>query len=499
MKSNNSISLIIVFLFSITLTTAQEIKMCGYQGYQTVEEVNSACDLYNKEKSETIDATAITVVDAILDKIGLFRNFEIEECEDINNALAVTMPIEGGNIERFILYDDEFFKKVSSSTGTDWGLTSILAHEVGHHLNGHTLKTGGSNHKIELQADEFSGFVLARMKCSLADAQSAVSNLLPDEASATHPAKVDRLAAIEKGWNRGNGKTIQVKKITKINDEKEITAEMVLANYIDAIGGQEKVKSIKTLTKKYKTIVSQKLKSRFWYIGKDINKKKYEIAYLSPIKYKLYSIDRDSWGRRPIFEKETILYYEKLVLNEKGYGKSYNNKTEEIPRWGKMKMFNTNKNKVSSYIDEFSDLISNVEMKYLGIKKIGKKKYHVIEIPKSINALNVSNSVYKDGCTKSETKYFDIKTGLLYKREVISTCNASDKKTNKVSDAVYTDTQTFTDYKKVDGILFPFKVKTATTSQSFEDDDVVKDIRNFKYSEIIVNPTLNPDDFDPTK
>ncbi|MGB1308600.1 MAG: hypothetical protein ACPG6B_06800, partial [Oceanihabitans sp.] len=187
------------------ISFAQEIKMCGYQGYQTVDEVTSACDLQDATTSTNSTSDAEQVVDNILDKVGLFRNFFIEECDDINNALAVTMPLEGGDIERYILYDQDFFTKVSASTGTDWGNTSILAHEVGHHLNGHTLKSGGSNHKIELQADEFSGFVLARMNCSLEDAQSAISNLLPDKASSTHPAKKDRLKAIEKGWNRGNG------------------------------------------------------------------------------------------------------------------------------------------------------------------------------------------------------------------------------------------------------------------------------------------------------
>ena len=207
---------IFVFL-SVCITVcqsfqAQELKMCGYQGYQTVEEVTSACDLQGASAATNSSEDAEIVVDNILDKVGLFRNFLIEECDNINNALAVTMPLEGGDIDRYILYDEAFFTKVSASTGTDWGLTSILAHEVGHHLNGHTLKGGGSNHKVELQADEFSGFVLARMGCSLSDAQSAVSNLLPDEASPTHPAKQDRLNAIEVGWNRGNGKTIVVKK-----------------------------------------------------------------------------------------------------------------------------------------------------------------------------------------------------------------------------------------------------------------------------------------------
>src|SRR5690606_7771186 len=76
----------------------------------------------------------------------------------------------------------------------------------------------------------------------------------------------DRLAAIEKGWMRGNGRTIQVDEIkeevvTKIVENKVdneevkslLTAEQVLSRYINAIGGQEAIMKIKTLEKATKT------------------------------------------------------------------------------------------------------------------------------------------------------------------------------------------------------------------------------------------------------
>ena len=37
---------------------------------------------------------------------------------------------------------------------------TLLAHEVGHHLNGHTIHRGGSTPELELEADEFAGFIL---------------------------------------------------------------------------------------------------------------------------------------------------------------------------------------------------------------------------------------------------------------------------------------------------------------------------------------------------
>ena len=363
-------SLLVLTVLSVLTAHSQDIRMCGYQGYQTVEEVTSACDLQNTSQSNNSTEDAEGVVDAILDKVGLFRNFLIEECDNINNALAVTMPLEGGDIDRYILYDLEFFKKVSSSTGTDWGLTSILAHEVGHHLNGHTLKSGGSNHKVELQADEFSGFVLARMKCSLEDAQSAVSKLLPDEASATHPAKQDRLDAIAKGWSRGSGQKIEVKKISEIKEDSEITAEMVVARYIEAIGGEERIRNIKTFAQ---TQIS----------GDFIQQYK----YYTPSNLILTSLFKD--------EEQLTL----LIENRKTYQKigSF---------WAKaINQESTGLYNNVGYITEYSQLMRNVNMEYLGVKTIDGIECYAVEFePEEL----------KEDMIYYSTKYFRVDDGLLF-------------------------------------------------------------------------------------
>jgi hypothetical protein len=77
---------------------------------------------------------------------------------------------------------------------------SILAHEVGHHLAGHTLRQSTNPWRDELEADEFSGFVLARLGASLAETTSAASRILPNQATPTHPSRKDRVAAIVHGW-----------------------------------------------------------------------------------------------------------------------------------------------------------------------------------------------------------------------------------------------------------------------------------------------------------
>jgi len=159
-------------------------------------------DVGSNVKNGTINSfasntQAIQAVDRILFPTGLKRNFIIEESIEVANACAVNI-----GDKRYILYNKEFMKMVDNSTKTDWASISILAHEIGHHLNGHTLDNTGSRPNKELEADDFSGFVLYKLGASLQDAQKAISTLVSEEGSSTHPGKFARLTAIQKGWSR---------------------------------------------------------------------------------------------------------------------------------------------------------------------------------------------------------------------------------------------------------------------------------------------------------
>ncbi|WP_207492440.1 M48 family metalloprotease [Aridibaculum aurantiacum] len=138
------------------------------------------------------------IIESIIAVIGLQPKFEIKEA-NIPNAAAV---IYGS--KRYILYNPKFVAALNKAAGNQWASVSILAHEIGHHLNGHTLEAGGSRPPIELEADEFSGFVLRKMGATLAEAQVAMKVAAGQRASHTHPAQADRLYAIAKGWNNAN-------------------------------------------------------------------------------------------------------------------------------------------------------------------------------------------------------------------------------------------------------------------------------------------------------
>ncbi|TVT39219.1 membrane-binding protein [Hymenobacter setariae] len=150
---------------------------------------------------------AAGIIREITEAVGLQPRFELRATTVVPNAAAVAY-----NGKRYLLYNPKFLAAVNRAGHTDWGGISILAHEMGHHLNGHTLRSGGSQPQDELEADEFSGFVLRRLGASLAQAQAAMATVADDEGSATHPGRTPRLAAISQGWNRANTQLAAVAK-----------------------------------------------------------------------------------------------------------------------------------------------------------------------------------------------------------------------------------------------------------------------------------------------
>jgi hypothetical protein len=219
--------LAVLFVFPIAVYPQAAIQtnnfMCSYYGEAIDPNIAMAKP----------DASAVKVISQILGVVGLKPNFEIRAA-NVPNAAAVI--ITG---KRYILYNPKFISSINSASGNNWAGISIIAHEIGHHLNGHTLSNMGSRPDIELEADEFSGFVLNKLGANLSDAQAAMAIAASLKASHTHPARQDRLAAIATGWKNAGGQPSEVatakkKAVTKPavvkNPEKEVAiAEKYIA------------------------------------------------------------------------------------------------------------------------------------------------------------------------------------------------------------------------------------------------------------------------------
>lgn len=107
-----------------------------------------------------------------------------------------------------IVYNPGFLDEINHRAGTSWAAVSVIAHELGHHYYGHSHQTIDAVppevlREHELDADYFSGYVLARMGASLDDAEAAQETLFQGAQSLTHPDSYRRLDAISAGWNDG--------------------------------------------------------------------------------------------------------------------------------------------------------------------------------------------------------------------------------------------------------------------------------------------------------
>lgn len=141
-----------------------------------------------------------SVVNDILSVSGLLPNFQVVETDEVGNAAAVI--IDG---ERYLAFNPGWIARYKSDPNAKWQLLGGMAHEVGHHLQGHTITGTGSRPPTELEADEYAGFTLAALGASLQQAQSLWATL-PESGSATHPPRHQRLDAIERGWMRYVGR-----------------------------------------------------------------------------------------------------------------------------------------------------------------------------------------------------------------------------------------------------------------------------------------------------
>lgn len=183
---------LLLFLFLSTAwiaVKAQQTNECGF----IIPPASLRSDFANVYE-------AGSYVNNMLGVIDWQENFQLREQNGINNAYATVI-----RNQRFIVYDNRFLENLDRYAGTKWASISVLAHEMGHHYRNHVLSGEGSTPAKELEADFFSGYVMAKMGASLEEAKAAMSQIASPRASASHPAKADRLNAITNGWNDASG------------------------------------------------------------------------------------------------------------------------------------------------------------------------------------------------------------------------------------------------------------------------------------------------------
>ncbi|MBX2978703.1 MAG: hypothetical protein KF905_05350 [Flavobacteriales bacterium] len=141
------------------------------------------------------ERAAKDAVQRIVRHSGLQPGFTVVENLDIPTAIAY---IKGK--QRIIAYNPGFMARVMDSTCTNWSAISILAHEIAHHLLGHTLDPGQVHPGDELACDHYSGFILHAMGATLEEALATQEVTGDPHGTHRHPPKHARIQAIRQGW-----------------------------------------------------------------------------------------------------------------------------------------------------------------------------------------------------------------------------------------------------------------------------------------------------------
>ena len=181
---------------------ASTLQACSYDGRPVTAQ---AATLTGNAPSE-----CSTAVKRIMGYTGLPANFDVV-AGPVPNAAAAILLDQNRIPHRVIAFNPQFMADATAKVGGDpWGPISVMAHEIAHHLSGHTIAPGGSRPEIELEADKFSGYVLYKMGAPLTDATRMILTVGSSHASPTHPAKEQRAEAIRQGWRQSceqSGKT----------------------------------------------------------------------------------------------------------------------------------------------------------------------------------------------------------------------------------------------------------------------------------------------------
>lgn len=194
--------------FEIKKLVLASILLISFANYS--QKHTSGIDVCIALKGFNSSTEAESALDKIISTVGISKNFVMQECPNVSNASA--LQVKG---VRYIFYNKAWMSTINDSSFD--GLF-VLAHEVGHHVNGHALDwvvlasnsvtptSLAEDREQELQADEFAGFVMAKLGASLDEACAVINRVSKDsdDKYSTHPSRSKRLMAIKKGFENGN-------------------------------------------------------------------------------------------------------------------------------------------------------------------------------------------------------------------------------------------------------------------------------------------------------
>ncbi|MCA0237105.1 MAG: SUMF1/EgtB/PvdO family nonheme iron enzyme [Bacteroidetes bacterium] len=177
------------------------------------------------------DPQAQQIVGDVCRAIGITQRFQLQSA-DVKNALACER-----NGTRYILYNPDFLKDIQTDARTKWAAYGVLAHEIGHHVNGDHFDEPDSERRkeLELEADRFAGSALRLMGATKDEAKSTVASLFNQDETNTHPPARARNASVVNGWNDQDTR-LRNMGVTGVNDPGNTSATRTVVRDRDGDG-----------------------------------------------------------------------------------------------------------------------------------------------------------------------------------------------------------------------------------------------------------------------
>jgi len=514
----------------VVVSQAQSFQTTQYGAtLKDAEELDRVCPPPLDEGDLGFNANRITqksakkIVNKILFDLGIENQYKLRECKEMSKGNAKAVMLRRGNkFEQFILYDVDFLNEMANKISNPddqapAAATFILAHEVGHHIKNHTLNytEEGSNPEIEIEADEYAAFTMAKIGYSLDDVLQTPrteKNLITKFFS-THPGRIDRMKAAFKGWMKyaendsvlksanasniynyhkeiegyelfikeqrqkvqTNNSTSEDEKVVEIKKPQISTKELkekkqqdeageVLQKYFKALGGMANVNSIKTMS-------FQELTS---FEGFDYE---YHYDQKSPTLLIVTNFTEGNLSGEQYKISNDSVYYR----YEKGMPWKYG-----LPPGG-VDNPQTFKNQIASstgnFLEEFK-LFSSPDL--VALKEtitFEGEQCHRLEVKEILGDVDIDKRGTGSKALIRQNRYYRVSDGLLHATEEIKKIQYLKK--NKPDGRATGRTVTILrDYDEIVGLKFPKIYEISSTisegGQIYEDPKVTKTVSNIE-------------------
>lgn len=172
------------------------------------------------ENASEKNGSSFFIISELCKVANIKNDFYLLPCTKISNCKAYFK-----NSKKLIYYNPEFIGQLRNfgdlglgltvddinTKFTEWEAVAAFAHEISHHLCGHFPVENSklSKYEMELQADEYAGYLLYRLNASLTQSQKLFySKDFPVTQTVDYPARFDRLAAVKKGFENSEKQLI---------------------------------------------------------------------------------------------------------------------------------------------------------------------------------------------------------------------------------------------------------------------------------------------------